>query len=313
MQNSNETDLVIKEIDNLWIDSLSKVIDEQVSLLNVFITIFVKKTIHIDGEVHKTIEGETLNNVLPLMLQSLGSTVVWTQKLAADLDLSTRHAYPLLRSLIETTINILFIISIGEEGAKKMSRHSIQKFFREVDKNISVRKLAMSGQRKNFSFDKKSILESDLELTPDIREIVAEFTSKKGREKNWTDENVDDKLKHLEQCYGSSCISGIRFAHQSIYSISSEIIHGTYYASEYFWGYPGLFGMPRTQEEQGNLFANHCIHIMLCTVQSMQSLLEVCAIILDSNYFRTKCEKFIEVIKILTAHSIREDKKRPHP
>jgi hypothetical protein len=120
------------------------------------------------------VPSEPLKNILYFMLQGAGSSchsvLVLTEH---GVSLRVRDCFCIARTVIETILNICYILAAGDEAALRMERHSKQKCFRDLDSNsiLWVRGIGVS---------RRTTGQPDPDRISGLREAIAEFTSKKG-------------------------------------------------------------------------------------------------------------------------------------
>ena len=95
----------------------------------------------VDGLIAATMEHESIKSirtentpipdlvaqVLPLMLQALGSSSYTLTRLSGTSGLHTRDCYSIARSVVEIAVNICYILAEGPNAAERAIRHARQK------------------------------------------------------------------------------------------------------------------------------------------------------------------------------------------
>jgi hypothetical protein len=139
-----------------------------------------------------------------------------------------RDCFVLARTVFETIVNACFISAKGDAAAERAKRHSLQKSYRDLQRELSINDqnitVAWGGQ-------------VDPSTDPELQAALTDFTSKKGREiTSWTPETVKDQIGAIDTKYGSKVSVGLQFALLSIYRHASEIAHGTLFGAMFSLG-----------------------------------------------------------------------------
>ncbi|MEJ0091273.1 MAG: DUF5677 domain-containing protein [Limisphaerales bacterium] len=178
--------------------------------------------------------------VIPLLLQAIGSSSHTLLQLSKEPGLQTRDCYSICRSIVELAVNICFIISEGADAAERALRHARQKAFRELECESkignNVIKTAFTGR-------------PDPSTVPGLQEEIEEFTSNKGREKNWIDDNVKERIAVVGKHQGEIIQNRLHTAHMMVHSDSSEVLHGSLFSALHFFGATEPSGKPRTLQK----------------------------------------------------------------
>lgn len=142
------------------------------------------------------------------------STVIKLNKLDSS---SLVQAVIIVRGILETCINASFIMSMGDEAAKNAVEHALAKSFTDHDKTI--------GSGKHSISIKSSFLPKPSE---NFQKLLKKFTSKKGRQLNWIDLSVSQRIVEIEKRFGKTIAIGLNSAYTALYQDASEMIHGSY-------------------------------------------------------------------------------------
>lgn len=195
--------------------------------------------------------SETMRNVLSLMLRGAEGSCSSILTLGnSGRPSGVRDCLPLGRSVVETLINVTYILAVGEEAAARMERHAMQKTYRDLYRVKEV---------EGFCIGYAAPSRPDISKHPEIEAALNEFTGKKGKEiTTWTDVSLDDRLLVIKAKFGLPIYLRLHGAFFLIYRHSSEIIHGTYYGNLYFLG-----GPPGAREKpSGDLRATSLEHLV---------------------------------------------------
>lgn len=140
----------------------------------------------------------------------------------------SRDTFILSRTILETIINTLFILSDSEVVGTRAVKHYQQKVFRDYMREIRM-------DFPEFRIDPR--IEYEPGRNSDIDKLLEGFTSKKGKEfLKWTPESIENRIISIEKAQGKYVANGLRFVSFMIYRHASEIIHGTFFGSLYTLG-----------------------------------------------------------------------------
>jgi Family of unknown function (DUF5677) len=181
----------------------------------------------------------------------------------------TRDSFVLARTAFETIVNICFVCAKGNEVAKRADRHADQKAYRDL-----TRILQISEQKVTIKWQGNI----DLDKYQNLKESIAEFTSKKGREiTSWTPETVEKEIEAIGEKYGNSISLNLQFALIAIYRHASEIAHGTYFGALFALGMTSPDGVPESREELETYDRGNMSMVLLMLSISISSLLSILA------------------------------------
>ena len=152
-----------------------------------------------------------------LMLLSAGVSLLSFKKFYGPITLQTKDVVILFRAVFEGIVNALYVLSSNPEVAKKAFRHSLQKDFRLYRRAAN---LVRSKTPSQFPIPAEK-----------LQEILTEFTSVKGRERNWTDDTVKKRIDVIAETFGNKPKEILNTVYDTLYGVSSEYIHSSLY-----WG-----------------------------------------------------------------------------
>jgi len=202
----------------------------------------------------------------------------------------TRDTIIIARSIIETSLNIIFILAKGEEAAIKARKHYIQKSYRNLDRELKildqVTKLKWSG-------------EVDLEKNTDLRESLDEFTKENGQViYEWTQESNKKKLEFIHKKFGPNVSGGIQIPYFFTYPMASELIHGTFFGAMALVGLSEIKERPESVEELENYSRSWITSTLTMILLSLDSLMEAIALELPNkeikNIFRETVDSYFK-------------------
>ncbi len=206
---------------------LRSIIRGHIKLINLLSGILID---HPGSLIHRkekaSIPG-TIKAILFPSLVALSSSCTTILKLSTVPGLQTRDCYGIARSIIELSINLSYILAEGPPLAKKAIRHAQQKMHRNLNRESKI-----GEQLISVLAGRKGDLSDELKLT----EILKEFTSKKGREKDWTDLSIDQRIEAVGIAFGDNILGHFHFSKFLNYRYASEILHGTHFGACYTFG-----------------------------------------------------------------------------
>jgi hypothetical protein len=169
----------------------------------------------------------SLRQTLVPMLQTLGSSANTLMNIGAKPGLQTRDCYPVCRAVVEAAVNICYIVAEGESAAEAAMRHARSKTFLDMERESTI-----GGRTIRAVWSGRP----DPDTVDGVQESIAEFTSKSGREKGWTDLSIDTRIEQVGQYFGEKPVAHLHWARFMVYRHSSEILHGTLFGALYSLG-----------------------------------------------------------------------------
>ncbi|MDT0644953.1 DUF5677 domain-containing protein [Zunongwangia sp. F363] len=157
---------------------------------------------------------------------------------------SVRDSYALSRILLDATLNLGYY-SVDDKMIDKAIKYSHQKSFRDLFRDIDPSTLEAKSRLTEIS---------DFKVPNNLKKAFEEFTSKKGNEiRNWYGEprdNVYKRIEKIEKVHGKDMGKVLNFCLFSIYRHASEIIHATFFGTNYGIGFTNTREeMPKNDEE----------------------------------------------------------------
>lgn len=246
-------------------DCIAKVqalIEKQLQLLTLSLFICDKGSADFSDEELACSLSEQVRTVVASMSlaagQSVGTILQSTQKRG----IPVRDFFPIARSVVETFINAAYILAGGDTLAEKATRHTQQKFYRDLDKKVG---------RGEFKLRISANPPPDVAGQVGLRKAIEEFTTARGREKSWTDDSVPMRIEKIGHAIGAVPASGFLGAYALVYADSSEIIHGSLFGIQLF--YRGRAKPPENVEEFRALTAQHLEGILFAAFLALNSYL----------------------------------------
>ncbi|MGB2178160.1 MAG: hypothetical protein ACPH9E_09490 [Hyphomonas sp.] len=188
----------------------------------------------IDGLIHslessktqRSADEQVIIDTILLMLQSMGVSLHSITKLTSTVEMSVKDCFSISRNVVESAINVAYIATSNVEIAERARAHALQKRFRDLSRSGVIAGICISvGQDNPPTIDSIQGLQDALEL----------FTDKNGKEiRDWSPATQNEKIAQVQLVSEQAALllAGAKFA---IYRHSSEILHGTYFGTIYFW------------------------------------------------------------------------------
>lgn len=134
-----------------------------------------------------------------------------------------RDCYVISRTIFETTLNTLHILTGHEDIVDRAHKHALQKSVRDLDRVLELNELGIQIGNK---------LDIQIDSFPEIKEAIEDYTSKSGREiTKWTPESIVKRIEIIEEKFGRSVAHILNIAFFAIYRHASEIAHGTVFGA----------------------------------------------------------------------------------
>lgn len=246
------------------IEILSSILNKDLSLLALLMGILMDRPECVETRKEKNKVEPEMNSVIFSMVYAIGISVNTLVSLSKTPGLHTRDCYSIARSIIEASVNICYILSVGVSAAKQAHRHANQKAYKDLQREAEVAGLMIKLTAQSIP-DPSSIIELD--------DYINEFTSRSGREKAWTDLSVDKRIAVAGEKFGDPILGSLLGARFAIYRHASEIMHGSYFGTLYFFGATTSSKKPTPESFSDNFFDQN-VMILFCTHLCLASILE---------------------------------------
>jgi hypothetical protein len=190
----------------------------------------------IEHELASKLRTETLqipsdisHAIVPLCTAIANSTNTLLE-LSDGPGLQTRDCYSISRCIVELGVNVCYIMANGSEMAKKAYRHAQQRMFRELEKEsrIGTGKVKVSVPGR-----------PEIEDIPGMREAIDEFSTARGKAKDWTDKNLEQRIESVGERFGHNIQGDLDFASFIVYRQASEVLRGSLYSTLHFFAISG--------------------------------------------------------------------------
>jgi hypothetical protein len=210
--------------------------------------------------------GKQWKIVFPLLhslLDSCDSLLLLSESRDPKLP-KVRSSFVVSRTILEIIINILFILAKKDVAADRAHNHWLQKTFRDLERELKI-----GEQVLKLKWDG----EVDLEIYPEIKKALEEFTSNRGKEVNqWTPESLVERLEVIQEKFGSKISNPLQFGVFGIYRHASEISHGTFFSALWILGTSEPGRGPKNAAGMEENMRGHLSFVLFLTFLSITSL-----------------------------------------
>lgn len=189
---------------------------------------FLRLALFIASQGPATFEGETLTCSLgngqrrtsTFLAMGAGQSLETLLRMAKLRGIPVRDAYPVARSAVESFVNASYLLSESDEVAARAIRYVDFASWRHQNRKFG------SGE---FSIE----VRSDHDPSVTLAREYPEFSGKgKG---SWTALDVPSRIRRVGELIGRKASSRLLAAYGLIYSLSSEIVHGSPFGASYFY------------------------------------------------------------------------------
>jgi hypothetical protein len=189
---------------------------------------FLRLALFIASQGPVTFEGETLTCSLgdgqrrtsTLLAMAAGQSLETLLRMAQLRGIPVRDAYPIARSAVESFANASYLLAESDEVAARAIRYVDFASWRHHNRKFG------SGE---FSIE----VRSDPAPSESLAQEYPEFSGKgKG---SWTSLDVPGRIRRVGELAGRKAGSRLLAAYGLIYSVSSEVVHGSPFGVSYFY------------------------------------------------------------------------------
>jgi hypothetical protein len=189
---------------------------------------FLRLALFVASEGPATFEGEELVCTLgdgqrrtsTFLAMAAGQSLETLLQMAKLRGIPVRDAYPIARSAIESFVNASFLLAESDNVAARAIRYIDFSAWRHHNRKFG------SGE---FSIE----VLSDPGAQAKLAQEYPEFSGKGNG--FWTDLDVPSRIRRVGELTGRRSGSRLLAAYGLIYSLSSEIIHGSPFGASYFY------------------------------------------------------------------------------
>lgn len=189
---------------------------------------FLRLALFVASEGPTTFEGETLRCTLndgqrrtsTFLAMAAGQSVETLLRMAKLRGIPVRDAYPIARSAVESFVNASFLLSESDQVASRALRYVSYASWHHHNRRFGSGEFAL-----------------EVHSDPDAAATLArEFPEFSGKGKGvWTKLDVPSRIRRVGEIAGRKAGSRLLAAYGLIYSLSSEILHGSPFGASYFY------------------------------------------------------------------------------
>jgi hypothetical protein len=199
--------------------------------------------------------------ILASLRASMGSALLLASQ--PHQEMHGKDLLPIARGIIEGCINTAYIMASGRDVAQKALEHSIYKGFRNTDKTFGSDSLKMSIKRI-----------PGIQPSDELLKVIDQFTSKKGRSKNWTNHSVPERIAVIENSFKTSIATAFLTSYATIYGEASEVIHGSVTGADIGSGTIAFSKYPKNDNDHMEIQKSHIQSSLLTCFIAIQGVLE---------------------------------------
>jgi hypothetical protein len=189
---------------------------------------FLRLALFVAAEGPTTLEGEELICTLgdgqrrtsTFLAMAAGQSLETLLRMAKLRGIPVRDAYPVARSAIESFVNASYFLAESDDVAARAIRHIDFATWRHHNRKFG------SGE---FSIE----VRSDPDPQATLAQEYPEFSGKGNG--SWTNLDGPSRIRRVGELAGRRAGSRLLAAYGLIYSLSSEIIHGSPFGASYFY------------------------------------------------------------------------------
>lgn len=233
-------------------------------------------------------------DVVPLFLHSILASLKSIQALLGNsVSLHVKDCHIITRSLVETIVNTCYILTEGDKAALQAFRHAEQRSFRELNRSANV------GEFEIKLFMTNAPKAEDIQGMTDM---INEFTSARGREKNWTDLTINERVELIRSKHPKSATL-LSISVFWSYRLSSEITHGSLYSILKVLGvYSHKQGHTYADQTTASLVAQQET-LLIVIAMALKALADVFSTNFDADVIREVSDSIIApVVAIFRSH-----------
>lgn len=210
------------------------VADEELPLLDALRVLamlqqeFLRLALFVASQGPTTYEGETLTCSLPdakrristLLAMGEGQSVESLLQIAKHRGISVRDAYPIARSTVESFVNASYLLAESNAVADRAFRYIEFAAWRQHNRKFGSGGYSIEGR-------------SDPNPASTLASKFPEFTGKGNG--SWTNLDMPSRIRRVGELAGRKAGSRLLAAYGLIYSLSSQVIHGSPFGASFFY------------------------------------------------------------------------------
>lgn len=198
---------------------LKAIVEEQMELLRLSLYVATQGPTEYRGEKLSCLLSDAKLKTSQHIALGAGQSVHTIMKCADWRGIPVRDLYPIGRSVVESFINASFLLVEEESVAERAARWVRYRAWKEVNRLVG------SGEFRLSISSASSDPTSPAEFT--------EFTEK-GACREWSSFDTPSRIRRVGELAGKKAGSRLLGAYALIYSVSSEVIHGSPFGVNFF-------------------------------------------------------------------------------
>jgi hypothetical protein len=206
-----------------------------------------------------------INRVIKAIMHMIGISAHSLLKLCEEVNLSAKDGYPIARAIIEGAVNVAYLMASDPEILRKAQRHAEFRAFRDLNRQEN-----MGGWTMQAGYQ----IELPAHQLERLDSMASEFTTAKGRDKDWTELSIRQRLDAAAAVFKSTSLVSLNVAAFNIYRHASEVIHGSYYGALMIYG----MNIPRSGKPNGDefrlVFLDHQFSVLMTAIFAVAGLVE---------------------------------------
>lgn len=202
------------------LDSLRGLAMLQQELLRLALFVASQGPATLEGEELICTLGDSQRRTSTFLAMAAGQSLETLLRMAKLRGIPVRDAYPVARSAIESFVNASYLLAESDDVAARAIRYIDFAAWRHHNRKFG------SGE---FSIEVRS--DPDPQVT--LAQEYPEFSGKGNG--LWTSLDVPSRIRRVGELAGRKAGSRLLAAYGLIYSLSSEIIHGSPFGASYFY------------------------------------------------------------------------------
>lgn len=199
------------------IAQLKSIIEEQMELLRLCLFVASEGPATFKGEELTCSLNEKQRRASTFIAMAAGQSVATVLKMSELRGIPVRDIYPIARSVVESFINAAFLASGSDEAADRAINYIAYSSWKHVNRTVGSGDFAL-----------------EISTKPELSDSPFPEFNGKGNGV-WTKLDLPSRIRSVGEAAGKKSGSRLLGAYALIYSISSEIIHGSPYGVSYFY------------------------------------------------------------------------------
>lgn len=238
--------------------------------------ILLTQTRHVDACIHLLNEDEygraplpagepDINRVIKALMHMIGISAHSLVKLTEEVGLAAKDGYPLARAIIEGAVNVAYLMASDPEVSRKAQRHAEVRAFRDLSRQAEMGNWTVqAGYQGQIPAVEVQRLEA----------MTAEFTTARGREKDWTDLSLRQRLDATATAFRNTALLSLNVSAFNIYRHASEVMHGSYYGALMIWGLTIPGPRPTERDAFRLVFVDHQFSTLMSAIFAFAGVVE---------------------------------------